>query len=173
MSIPANDYLQEGQIGQTSFPLSSVPGDVATDTSNLSAGKYLLGLVINKVMSLLIKMVETLQQVASQQASRLTFLTAWQGAYVSQMNSVHTFAGNNGDAYVGAINDENTTTRQDLNAVNSSYTEQARSNSTLISDAAKGLQTNINQTQDAVNQQVNLCSSIQQRLQSLLTAIYK
>jgi hypothetical protein len=124
-------------------------------------------------MSLLVGVIKSMQQVAVAQANRLNILVQWQQAYTNQMNTVHAFVSNNGDAYVSSTVDTNTNKRQSLNTTNSTYTEQMKSNNGLIADTAKGLQTNINATQDAVNQQSNMATSIIQQLNSIVSAITK
>jgi len=83
--------------------------------------------------------------------------------------------------------------RQDLNITNSTFTQQmqsysdcthprdsylsytnpTQSSSKIVGDAAKELQSNISNTQDAVNQQSNLATSILQQFQTIVTAIYQ
>ncbi|MGZ4849902.1 MAG: hypothetical protein ACXV2C_00820 [Candidatus Bathyarchaeia archaeon] len=173
MTIDPNNPLQLGQIGQKTFADPDSPGGIATDETSLSPGKYLLGLVLNRILKLLTETIQTLQSVAVQQANRLTFLTQWQKAYTDQMNGVHTFTVSNGDAYVSIKDDEHSTLRQSLNQINSTHIEQMRSNNNIIADTAKGLQTNINQTQDAVNQQSNMATSLIQQMNSILSSIYR
>lgn len=169
---PLNPY-QLGQTGQATYPYAKAPGGIATDDTSLQSGKYLLTLNLNSVMSLLVDMIKSMQSVAVAQANRLTVLVQWQQAYTNQMNSVHTFTASNGDAYVSSNDDSFTNKRQALNTTNSTYTEQMRANNNLVADTAKGLQTNINATQDAVNQQSNMATSIIQQMNSILSAIYK
>lgn len=173
MTIDPNNPLQLGQIGQKYFPDPDSPGGIATDETSLSPGKYLLGLMLNRILKLLTATIQNLQSVAVQQANRLTFLTQWQKAYTDQMNGVHTFTVSNGDAYVSIKDDEHSTLRQSLNQINSTHIEQMRSNNNIIADTAKGLQTNINQTQDAVNQQSNMATSLIQQMNSILSSIYR
>jgi hypothetical protein len=139
----------------------------------LNPGKYLLTLTLNNVLSLLVGMIKSMQAVAVAQASRLNILVQWQQAYSNSMNSVHSFTTSNGDAYVSGTDDSLTNRRQGLNTTNSTYTEQMRSNNGLVADTAKGLQTNINATQDAVNQQSNMATSILQQMTSIVQAINK
>lgn len=162
------------QAGQSTFIYPRAPDGVATDDSSLNSGKYLTTLTLNRVLSLLVDMIKAMQGVAVAQASRLNILVKWQEAYTNQMNSVHAFVSNNGDAQVSDPgNSDNTNRRQSLNLSNSTYTEQMKSNNNLVADTAKGLQTNINATQDAVNQQSNMATSILQQMSSIVQAINK
>ena len=173
MTIDPNNPYQLGQTGQATWPYAGAPGGIATDNTSLSAGKFLMTLTLVSVMKLLVDMIKTMQLVAVAQASRLNILTQRQQGYTNQMNSVHSFIRDNGDAYVSGTDDSLTSRRQDLNSVNSTYTEQMRSNNNLVADTAKGIQTNVNSTQDAVNQQSNMATSIIQQMNSILSAIYK
>jgi hypothetical protein len=173
MTIDPLNPLQLGQIGQKYFPDSASPGGIATDETSLSPGKYLLGLMMNRILKLLTSVIASMQSVAVQQANRLTFLTQWQKAYTDQMNGVHTFTVSNSDAYVSIKDDDHSTIRKDLNQINSTYMEQMRSNNNIIADTAKGLQTDVNKTQDAVNQQSNMATSLIQQMNSILSSIYK
>lgn len=158
--------------GQNYYPDVGAPtGPWIQDPTTLHAGKYLLTLTIGRVLTLLIKSITSMQSVAVAQANRLTFLTQWQQAYTSQMNSIHTFTQLNGDAYVSGTSDTQSTDRQSLNQTNSTYTQSDQSNNNIISDTAKSLQTNINQTQDAVNQQSNMCTSLIQQLLSIIQQV--
>lgn len=166
--------LHEDVYGQSFYPDVSKPlGPYLQDPTSLHPGKYLLTLTLNRVLALLTKTISSMQSVAVQQANRLTFLTEWQKAYTSRMNSVHTFVQLNGDAFVSGTDQSQSTDRQQLNQTNSTYIEGDRSNNSIIADTAKALQTNINQTQDAVNQQSNMCTSLIQQLNSITSTIFK
>lgn len=173
MTIDPDNPYQLGQTGQATFPHIGSPGGIAVDGTSLNSGKYLLTLTLNSVLDLLVGMIKSMQSVAVAQSNRLTFLTNWQNAYSTQMSGVHSFSTNNGDAYISTTSTTFTNTRQDLNTTNSTYTQQMRSNNNLVADAAKSLQTNISATQDAVNQQSNMATSILQQMNSIVTAIYQ
>ncbi|MBA3237900.1 MAG: hypothetical protein H0T62_06060 [Parachlamydiaceae bacterium] len=165
--------LHVEEYGQSLYPKVGAPGAFIEDRTSLHPGKYLLTLTLNRILTLLTKTIESLQSVAVQQANRLTFLTEWQKAYTARMNGVHTFSQLNGDAYVDGTDKDRSTDRQSLNQTNSTYIEADRSNNNIIADTAKALQTNINQTQDAVNQQSNMLTSLLQQLNSINQAIQK
>ncbi len=173
MTIDPNNPYQLGQPGQATFAYAKAPGGIATDDSSMNSGKYLTTLTLNSVVSLLIDMIKSMQNVAIVQANRLNILIKWQEAYTNKMNTVHAFTSNNGDAHVSKPDDSFTNIRRDLNLTNSTYTEQMRSNNGLVADTAKGLQTNINATQDGVNQQSNMATSILQQMNSIVQAIHK
>jgi len=152
---------------------SSVPGGVATDNSSIHSGGYLQPLIINDIFKLLAKMVNSLQNVAVQQAQRLQFLSAWQKAYTDRMTTVPTFiGGGQAPSYISALGDDQASSaRQDLNSL--PYIEQLRSNQSILSDDAKSLQASTNQTTDAVNQQAQMGNSLLQQLDTILSAIYR
>lgn len=141
------------------------------DPTSLHPGKYNKPLVLNRVFKLLTKMISILQAATAAQSNRLTFLTNWQQAYTDSLNQIHAFAQGNGDA-IDSTSTSDMNLRNDLNQVNSTYTEEIRGNRTLISNAAQGLQTNVNQGNDAVNQQTNLATSIVQEMSQILGTIY-
>lgn len=147
----------------------------AKSLSSVKENKMYLTLEINLIFNLLVKMVQALQDTAAAQSQRLQFLSQWQKAYTDSMNQIHSFVANNGDAYdtPSADDADEGSLRDDLNRVNSTYTEQLRSLRSQISDEAKTLQTNVNQTSDAVNQQTNMATSLLQQLSTILSAIYK
>jgi hypothetical protein len=167
--------LHTEEYGQSLYPnVGGAPGTYIEDPTSLHPGKYLLTLTLTRILKLLTKTISSMQSVAVQQASRLTFLTEWQKAYTARMNGVHTFSQLNGDSFgIDAIDKDRSTDRQSLNQTNSTYIEADRSNNNIVADTAKALQTNINQTQDAVNQQSNMCTSLIQQLNSINQAIQK
>jgi hypothetical protein len=185
MAITLPDHSTEGgagpgqpihveQIGQSYVEDRYAPGGIAVDSSSLHPGKYLAGLILNRVYRLLSKMVESLQNTAVAQAERLEVMTDWQNAYNTKKSSIHSFVSNNTDpGYISGTDTSLNTKREDLNNVNSNYTEQMRANSNIISDDAKALQTVINQTQDAVNKASNMATSLVQQFSTILSAIYR
>jgi len=127
--------------------------------------------IIDTVLKLLVTMIESLQKAAAAQSNRLRFLTDWQRAYTDVMDQIHPFIAGSDDGISGD-SDEERDARDDLNRLNSTYTEQLRSNRSIVSDDAKALQTNVNQITDAVNQQTNMASSLIQQLTTLLAKIF-
>lgn len=147
----------------------------AVDSSSLHPGKYITVLLLDRIFRLLAKIIESLQRAASVQAQRLNFLTQWQKAYTDSMNQVHSFIQGDTSTF-RAISDEpgdDHHERADLNQANSTYTEQMRSNRSIIQDDAKALQSVLNQTNDAVNQQSNMATSIIQQFSTILGSIYR
>lgn len=147
---------------------------LAVDTTNLSTGHYLNTLSMDKIYDLLVHMLTVLQDVAVAQAGQLKFLTTWQKAYTDRMSHVHTFVALNGDAIeISGTGTNQGTQRQDLNASATTLTEKDRSAGSIVGDTAKALQANVSQTQDAINQQSNMATSIIQQFNTILASIYK
>lgn len=166
--------LHVEEIGQTFFqPNPNDPNSVVyTDMSSLHPGKYLLGLTMDRIYKLLSKIIESMQNVAIAQADRLQILTDWQNAYNAKKNSIHAFVQGSSDAYFTSTSSGDNTQRQELGNFNSNITEQLRSNSSIVSDDAKAMQTVINQTQDSVNKQANMATSLVQQFTTILSSIY-
>jgi cob(I)alamin adenosyltransferase len=118
-------------------------------------------------------MIEALQKTAAVQAERLNVLSQWQKAYTDELNQIHSFVAKNGDAIDNPDADSAAAkARQDLNTANTTYTQQGQGNRQVVSDDAKALQSNVNQTNDAVNSQSDMATSILQQLSTILTSIY-
>lgn len=151
------------------------------DASNDSPGLYGNPLILNRVFELLVIMINSLQRVAAAQAGRLNFLTAWQKAYTEKLNQIHAFVSNNGDNTPNFIDvpisdahdTDSASRRSDLNAKNTSYTQQMQGNNGVISNDAKALQSVINQTNDAVQSQTDIATSILQQMSTILSSIYQ
>jgi hypothetical protein len=130
--------------------------------------------IINKVFSLLILLTQTLQKTAAAQSDRLNLYTSWQKAYTAIQNQVVAFTANN-PAYNAVITGSDTNAqnaRDDLNKANAAYTQEEQGRSGVVSDDAKALQTNVQQSSDAVNQQTNMATSLLQTLSTLLGSIF-
>jgi hypothetical protein len=97
-------------------------------------------------------------------------LTQWQKAYTDALAQVHTFI--SGSVDIGGTSSGDVTARNDLNKLNSSLIQTMQNRQSVVSDDAKALQSNVNQSNDAVNQQSNLGTAIIQELGTLLSSIY-
>jgi len=143
----------------------------APDPTELAPGHFTASSILNNVFNEILQMTTSLQYAAAAQANRLTFLTNWQQAYTNLIGEVHTFIKGGNDA-LGEDTSNNTTARSDLNNLNSNLIQTMQNRQSVISDDAKALQSNINQSNDAVNQQSDLGTAIIQELSTLLSAIY-
>lgn len=130
-------------------------------------------LIIDRILRLLIEMIDVLNSVAASQASRLSgFLTEHQRVYTDLMSEVPTYAADDGTRF-GGTGDSAEKARNEINQKMASYLETLRSRRSLVQDDAKAMQSNINQTQDAANQQTNIASAILQQLSTILGAIFR
>jgi len=158
-------------------------------------------LLINRIFNMLNGMINVLQKAAAAQAQNLNVLTQWQQAYTNVMNQVHSFTSGANDYYDnpnvkvtgfntdgkpkqgtgsnnnnvsddGGIKPNSLTNLQTpLTTANSAYTTQLQNERSIISDQAKSMQTNLNQTTDAVNQQTSLATSLLQEISTLTTTL--
>lgn len=127
--------------------------------------------VLNRIFSLLVLMIEALQKVAAAQSDRLLIYSKWQKAYTDLQNSIK-FVTQDDDRFHGDLAG-NAGKRTDFNSANTSYTEIIKARKQTIGDDAKNLQTQINQSTDAVNQQASMATSILQELSSILSSLYR
>jgi hypothetical protein len=127
--------------------------------------------ILDRVFDLLVKMIGVLQNAAVSQSNRVNFLSEWQKAYTDAMDQVHSFTSNSKDPYDDP--DDDADLMQSLNQTNSIYTTTEQNRRSVVSDDAKTLQTTVNQTSDAVNNQSSLATSFLQELSTLLSTIFK
>jgi hypothetical protein len=161
-----NQFTQE-VLGQY---FKTIGGSTPLGSSSSDAGSAKT-LVLNRIFSLLVMMIEALQKVAAAQSDRLVIYSKWQNAYTDLQNQVK--YASSGDSRFNSDLSNNTQPRTDFNSQNAAYTETIKANSSIISDTAKNLQTNINQSTDAINQQASTATSILQELASILSALYR
>lgn len=150
------------------FPPSPTP---PADATSLSSAKYTSTIVLNRVFKIILNMVLSLQNVAAVQAQRLSFMADWQKAYTDLMAQVHTFVKGDGSAF-GADTSTASAVRDDLNRLNTTLTTTMQNRQSIVSDDAKALQSNVNQSNDAVSQHLTLANTILDQLKSLLGAIF-
>lgn len=127
--------------------------------------------ILNRIYALLVLMIESLQKVAAAQSDRLTVYTKWQQAYTDLQNKVKYVADKDSRFHTDLAN--NSTKRSSFNENNQSYTEKIKAYKSVISDDAKNLQTQINQSTDAVNQQSSMATSILQEIAAILNSLWK
>lgn len=136
--------------------------------------------ILNQVLASLINMIGTVQTVAAAQANSLNFLSQWQQSYTNKLNQIRTFAENDGTVLggptqtVGGWNvDAQQQTRSQMNNVNQTYLTKIQANQQSIADNAKSLQSNVNQSSDAANQQGSLADSVLQEMSTILSSIFR
>lgn len=143
-----------------------------TEGSSVSSANFSGTIILNRVYSLLLEVLQSLQRAAVAQSDRLNVLTDWQKAYSDLLDQVHTFVKSNGDGIDGSATNE-MTARDDLNRLNSSFTEMMKNRRSLISDDAKALQSFISQSNDAINQQLTMGTSFIQTISGLTSSIWR
>ena len=208
------------------------------DSTQNAQGLYGRPLVLDRIFSLLVDLIDALQKCAAAQANRLNILSDWQKAYTDMMNQIHAFTANNGDGsltfhvdrtedlrdlysgntiildpnvteiefdstnnivrvpytndvnfgntplginvgpladrddYISDSGEDATKARSDMNTLNTNLTQRMQGSRQVVSDDAKALQTSVNQTNDAVQQQTDMATSILQQLSTILTSIF-
>lgn len=133
-------------------------------------------IVLDEVLQLIIDMIGTIQTVAAAQSNQLNFLSQWQESYTNKLNQMHTFAQGDGTVLDGSNswNDKaSQQVRNDLNNVNQNYISKLQANQQTISDTSKSMQTTVNQSNDAANQQASMADSILQEMSTIISAIFK
>lgn len=148
-------------------PIDPVPAP--EDTTSLAAGGYTAAIILNDIFSKILNMIGALQNAAAVQANRLSFLSGWQKAYTNLAANIPVFT--SGSGAFGTKTDDKL--RGELNQLNSNYAATVQNRQSVVGDDAKALQSNVNQSNDAVNQQSNLGTAILQELGTLLAAIFK
>jgi hypothetical protein len=151
---------------------SVIPPSPPESTSSIGSSNFVSTVILNNIFDLLLKMISSLQNVAAAQANRLTFQSQWQSAYTNLMAQVPVFVAGNSGPFSGS-DTANVNARNDLNNLNSTFTQTLQNRQSIVSDNSKALQSNINQSNDAVNQQSNLGTAIIQELGTLLSAIFR
>lgn len=143
-------------------------------------------LSIDRILKLLILMIDVLNDVSATQAERLIILANWQKEYTDKLQQMPTFGpvdSNRTDLnpifYRVKTGKDDTVGetiqgfRGDLNAEAQELITRIRGNRSVIQDDSKALRTNINQSQDAANQQANIATTLIQQLSTLLSAIFR
>lgn len=128
-------------------------------------------LVIDRILRLLISIIDLLQRISAVQANRLGFLTDWQSAYTDHLSEVPQFAA--GDGVLGGSSTAVKNFRSEANARMQAITEKVRAWRSAVQDQAKAMQSTINQSQDAANQQTQMATSIIQQLSTIFSQIFR
>lgn len=163
-----SDWIVKVQQDYSKF--LSGTGAMANTSVTTEATKGVI--IIDRLILLLISMLNTMQNVAAAQAQRLNFLTQWQKAYTDSSNQIHFFSQGT-DNIDDPGSDDAKSARDNMNQVNQTYTQQLQGNRSVIQDDAKALQSNVNQSNDSVTQQTSLLDGIFQQLSTILSSIYR
>jgi len=152
------------------MPTPPVTPTGPADPTSLAPGDYTSTVILNRIFSLILTMITALQDATAAQANRLTFLGTWQNSYTQLNAEIPTFTQTSGSSFPGNMN---TSQRGQLNQLNTTLSTTVQNRQSVVSDAAKALQSNVNQSNDAVNSQSTLGTSILQELSTLLSSIFK
>jgi hypothetical protein len=139
--------------------------------------------ILNDIFFLIVSMIGSIQNIAASQANRLSLYTSWQKGYTDLLNQVHVFTASSKDLlsdtlYVGLNNPPSLTDvqkrRQDVQSnFNAGVVQQITAYKDAVSDDAKALQSRVNQSSDAFNEQANTATAILQQMSTILSAIFR
>jgi hypothetical protein len=130
-------------------------------------------LVIDRILRLLIQIIDVLQRISAAQSQRLSFLTTWQQAYTDMITQVPQFAQGDGTPLGTSSSSAKAFRNKDVNPHMQSVLEKVRARRSAVQDEAKQTQTTINQSQDASNQQTQMATSLIQQLSTILSQIFR
>ena len=129
--------------------------------------------VLNRIILLLISLIQTLQNIGIAQANRLQYLTQFQNAYTALETQVPVFLQSSPNP-IGGTNSNTITIRNELNSsFNGIILDNLRSLRSIQEDNAKQVQSQVNRTNDAVNQQTDMVTTFLQQMTTLLGTILK
>lgn len=166
--VPSQSYGDWLKFIQSQYTISVSGSGNSIDTTIGTASDSDKVAVINRILAILILLINTVQSVASVQAQRLSFLTQWQKAYSDLLTQVRAFTKNGPE---GLTDDDIINNR--LNRADQQYTSSLQARQQVVSDDAKALQSTVTNSQNAVQQQGDTITSFIQQLSSILQTIYK
>lgn len=174
--IPSHSFDEWMEQLREEFIQGSVNKSTQLTTVGTPATKRVL--VIDRVLRLLILMIDIMQRISASQAQRLTFLTNWQQAYTDLITQVPQFAQGDGTPLGGAAGQDDTGAmkafrNKDANPHMQAVLEKVRARRSSVQDEAKQTQTTINSSQDAANQQTQMATSLLQQLSTILSQIFR
>ncbi len=140
--------------------------------------------ILNDLLFLIIKMISSIQNVAASQADRLSLYTAWQKGYTDLLNQVHVFTGSSKDKLKDfssgnpfsnnpSLTDVQKRRQDEQGNFNAGMVQQITAFKDTVSEDAKALQSRVNQSSDAFNEQANTATAILQELSTILSAIFR
>jgi hypothetical protein len=132
-------------------------------------------IIIMQLLALLVQVIDTLQNVAAAQGERLQFYAGIQRAYTDLIAQVPTLDGQTLDD-IGRISDDDKRNRVvagHFQASAQAVTETLRQYRSIAGDEANQHQTSVNQSNEIVQQQTQLGTTLLQQLSSILTNMFK
>lgn len=166
--VPSQSYGDWLKYVQGLYTTSLLGSPSTSQTSVGAASRSDKALVINRILFLLITLLNSVQQVAAAQAQRLSFLTSWQRAYTDLLGQVRSFVK---DGPEGLTNDD--VISKKLNPPNQQYTSIIQARQQAVSDDSKALQSTVQSSQDIAQQQGSMITSFIQQLSAMLSVIFK
>jgi len=133
--------------------------------------------VLGSILILLGQMIGVLQKVAAAQANRLSLYTTWTRGYSDVLNQIPVFTATSAD-YLSQTRGSGAWStlakaRQDVQGnFNAQLTQKVTSYQNNVTNDAKSLQSNVNQSADAYNQQASTATAILQTLSTILSSIF-
>ncbi len=166
--VPSQSYGEWLKYVQELYT-KSLAGSGSTIVTTVGQASHSDGpMVINRILFLLITLLNTVQQVAASQAQRLSFLTSWQRAYTDLLGQIRSFVKNGPE---GLDNDE--VISKQLNPPNQQYTTIIQARQQAVSDDSKAMQSTVQGSQDIAQQQASMITSFIQEISSILAVIFK
>lgn len=140
--------------------------------------------ILNDIFFLIVQMITSIQYVAASQADRLSLYTAWQRGYADLLNQVHVFTGssqdklrdfNSGNPFSDnpSLSDVQKKRQDEQGNFNAGMVQQITAYKDSVSEDSKALQSRVNQSSDAFNEQANTATAILQEISTILSAIYR
>ena len=128
--------------------------------------------IIWKVFALVVSMIGVIQKVAGVYADRLQRLSQWDTAYTNLISNIPVFTVGDGSPFDGGSSTE-ASKRQELNTKNQTLSQNLQGYRSLVESTEKGVQSKVNNLNDAVNSQADLGTSLLQQMQTILSSIFK
>lgn len=146
----------------------------STNVNSSVSGSFPKVRILQRIYALIVEMIGVIQEVTASQSQQLKIMTQVQADMTSLMNDIHVFtSGDGSEVDSSSSTSVDQTNRDSLNTVGTAWSDTIRANRDFLQNAAKSYQSNINSSNDAVNQQASMATSFIQELSTLLGAIYR
>lgn len=139
--------------------------------------------LIFSIYNLLLDMLNSLQKLTATQLERQLFYGAYQSVYTKSESQIAAVLGagdppgvtgpNPIKGYNTGTDNDNITRRSDMSQLSSQFTESVKSFRSEINDLSGQQNTAVNQSQEAVSQQVNLAQTLIQQFGTILQSIWR
>lgn len=122
--------------------------------------------ILNKIYTSVRNVVNALQNATVAEANRIKLFTEWQAAYTNQLAQIPVFNKNTGGDNFSA------TQLTQLTNIVGRYTSFVQNRQSVISNASKTLQSDVDQSNNAVNAQSTLATTLIQQFSTLLASAF-